>query len=78
MYTMPKNLLSICVNFALATQRWTQNAFSVPYHKANVKFVESPAHAKYFVGIFEQDRGENPDSILIVTTNRREFYADKS
>ena len=54
------------------------DAFSVPYHKANVKFVESPAHAKYFVGIFERDRGENPDSILIVTTNRREFYADKS
>ena len=23
MYTMPKNLLSICVNFALATQRLT-------------------------------------------------------
>ena len=22
MYTMPKNLLSICVNFALATQRF--------------------------------------------------------
>ena len=22
MYTMPKNLLSICVNFALATQRY--------------------------------------------------------
>ena len=42
-----------------------------------MKFVESPAHAKYFVGIFERDRGENPDSILIVTTNRREFYADK-
>ena len=54
------------------------NAFSVPYHKANVKFIESPAHAKYFVGIFDRDRGENPDSILIVTTNRREFYADKS
>lgn len=24
MYTMPKNLLSICVNFALATQHWAQ------------------------------------------------------
>ena len=24
MYTMPKNLLSICVNFALATQRFLQ------------------------------------------------------
>ena len=27
MYTMPKNLLSICVNFALATQRSFQAAF---------------------------------------------------
>lgn len=27
MYTMPKNLLSICVNFALATQHSFQAAF---------------------------------------------------
>lgn len=27
MYTMPKNLLSICVNFTLATQRSFQAAF---------------------------------------------------
>ena len=25
MYTMPKNLLSICVNFTLATQRFQKN-----------------------------------------------------
>lgn len=26
MYTMPKNLLSICVNFALATQRFIEES----------------------------------------------------
>ena len=29
MYTMPKNLLSICVNFALATQPKLENSASV-------------------------------------------------
>ena len=29
MYTMPKNLLSICVNFTLATQRSFQAVFQL-------------------------------------------------
>ena len=35
MYTMPKNLLSICVNFALATQRHAiSSAFFVDFRRA--------------------------------------------
>ena len=44
MYTMPKNLLSICVNFALATQRARtyflnifEAKFSLLYHTRGVK-----------------------------------------
>lgn len=33
MYTMPKNLLSICVNFALATQHELCNIYASLTHK---------------------------------------------
>ena len=37
MYTMPKNLLSICVNFTLATQQ----AVSAKLHKYTAEFTAS-------------------------------------
>ena len=43
MYTMPKNLLSICVNFALATQRQKSRPSFVLQVKATLlKGAETP------------------------------------
>ena len=38
MYTMPKNLLSICVNFALATQPGHENSKTTMDIYAKVKY----------------------------------------
>lgn len=43
MYTMPKNLLSICVNFALATQQKKSEIIFSPVLAAC--FPGAPAHA---------------------------------
>ena len=50
MYTMPKNLLSICVNFALATQHflrilWLMSISDRAGGKGTAKFITQVIHA---------------------------------
>lgn len=42
MYTMPKNLLSICVNFALATQPFAQNHLSGLFEYHAISYTPKP------------------------------------